>query len=131
MKKVNNKKNKISVRDFQNWVNGILEFQTNEWTPSKDQWKTILAKINLLEDAEVMIETVNDVAKNVKQLTKQHSTPNNNHYNNVGYTPPDEDDGSALLTEDQIRSIPHPQPRLFEAAPIAAHIDGPYVGDFR
>ena len=130
MKKVN-KKNKISVRDFQNWVNGILEFQTNEWTPSKDQWKTILAKINLLEDAEVIPETVNDVAQNVKQLTKQQSTPNNNQYNNVGYTQAHEDDGSVLLTQDQIRSIPHPQPRLFEAAPIAAHIDGPYVGDFR
>ena len=43
-------KDKISVSEFKSWLSGVLDFQTDDWTPDKTQWEKILAKIEQLDD---------------------------------------------------------------------------------
>lgn len=39
----------ISVLEFKNWLEGVLDFQDENWTPNLDQWQKILQKINSLD----------------------------------------------------------------------------------
>jgi hypothetical protein len=42
---------KLSVSDFKNWLEGVLDFQEEGWTPNLDQWTKILGKIEELDDS--------------------------------------------------------------------------------
>jgi hypothetical protein len=41
--------NKITVKEFKDWLGGVLDFQDENWIPNKEQWEKILNKINQLE----------------------------------------------------------------------------------
>ncbi len=45
-----NEEQRISVKEFQAWLSGVLEMQDDDWTPSKAQWDKILKKIMSLQD---------------------------------------------------------------------------------
>lgn len=49
-KKSNKNKETFTVKDFKMWLLGLTEFQEAGWTPNAKQWKTILEKVELLED---------------------------------------------------------------------------------
>lgn len=50
---------KLTVTELKFWLSGILEFQTNEWIPNKNQWETIKNKIFELEEQQVVIQHSN------------------------------------------------------------------------
>lgn len=58
---------KQSVKEFKAWLEGITEFQPNDWCPSAEQWKTIKDKIGNLQD-EIIVK---------EQIMVQSSTPSN------------------------------------------------------
>lgn len=40
-----------TIKEFQSWLDGLLEFQEDSWTPTAAQWKTIKERIyNLKEE---------------------------------------------------------------------------------
>lgn len=51
-----------TVKEFKAWLSGILEFQSDDWSPNAEQWRTIQERISLLQD-EVVVEK--QVAKEV------------------------------------------------------------------
>ena len=36
----------VTLAEFHAWLEGVEEMQTNGWTPTKEQWRTIREKIN-------------------------------------------------------------------------------------
>lgn len=49
---------KITVPELRSWLEGVQELQGDDWTPTPDQWKKILAKIaNLQENQEIIQST--------------------------------------------------------------------------
>lgn len=42
----------VNAKEIKAWLRGILEFQSDEWTPSAEQWATIREKIFNLEENE-------------------------------------------------------------------------------
>lgn len=51
------KQQPISAKELKFWLDGILEFQTSDWIPSKEQWNTIKDKIFSLEDENINVHT--------------------------------------------------------------------------
>lgn len=49
-KKTTKSKETFTVKDFKMWLKGLTEFQEANWTPNAKQWKTILEKVEMLED---------------------------------------------------------------------------------
>jgi hypothetical protein len=46
---------KVSVNEFKNWLDGVLDFQPDDWVPDAEQWEKILNKINQLDDTEKQV----------------------------------------------------------------------------
>lgn len=52
-------KPRLSVQEFQTWLQGIMEFQSDDWSPNPEQWNAIYDKImNLKTDETVMTTNV-------------------------------------------------------------------------
>lgn len=49
-KKTTKTKDSFTVKDFKMWLSGLTEFQEAGWTPNTKQWKTILDKVEMLQD---------------------------------------------------------------------------------
>lgn len=49
------KEEKFTVKDFKMWLKGMAEFQEANWTPNLKQWKTILSRVEQLEEEVVMV----------------------------------------------------------------------------
>lgn len=60
IKKNNKPVTKISPKELKFWLRGILEFQSDEWIPNKEQWDSIKAKIFALEE-ELIAEQYNSL----------------------------------------------------------------------
>lgn len=59
-------KAKLTVQEFQTWLEGIMEFQDSDWSPNKEQWIAIYDKIMNLK-----VETGNTVnlsANSMKEI---------------------------------------------------------------
>jgi hypothetical protein len=41
---------KVSVSEFKNWLDGVLDFQPEDWVPDRGQWEKILNKIKQLDE---------------------------------------------------------------------------------
>jgi hypothetical protein len=50
-KKAVSGKKTISVQELKYWLEGISEFQPDDWIPTAEQWQTIKSKIMTLEDS--------------------------------------------------------------------------------
>ena len=88
------KKEKLTIKEFKAWFNGVLEMREDNWTPDIKQWKTIIDKINnVLEDVET-------------NMVPQYNSINNQNYNRPNYTP------NQLQTNLTIESIIPTDPRF-------------------
>lgn len=59
-------KAKLTIQEFQTWLEGIMEFQDSDWSPNKEQWVAIYEKIMNLK-----IETggtVNISAQSIRDI---------------------------------------------------------------
>lgn len=43
---------RISLSEFRAWLSGVEDMQPNNWSPTKEQWKTIREKIELISEPE-------------------------------------------------------------------------------
>lgn len=64
----------ISVRDMKAWLNGILEFQTDEWVPDRNQWLTIKEKIFSLDEGQANLP-VAPMYNNTHRPAPQYDAP--------------------------------------------------------
>jgi len=56
-------KSKLSVQEFQTWLQGIMEFQSADWSPNAEQWAAIFDKImNLKSDDTVTTTNISAVS---------------------------------------------------------------------
>ena len=46
---------KMTIKELQSWLSGVTEFTGADWTPTAEQWKVILKKINCLVSEEPQI----------------------------------------------------------------------------
>lgn len=52
MSKKSQKTAKLTIKEFQTWLEGIMEFQKPDWSPNNEQWSAIYDKImNLKQEA--------------------------------------------------------------------------------
>lgn len=55
------KKKKFTVPEFKTWLEGIMQFQKDDWSPTREQWDEIYDKImNLKEPVNKEKTTLND-----------------------------------------------------------------------
>lgn len=74
-------KKKVTITEFQKWIEGIVEFQPEDWRPSDEQWATILEKINNLtnekdnesEKKQVTIDSLKEQVDNLKEVIESIS----------------------------------------------------------
>lgn len=60
-------KQRLSVQEFQTWLQGIMEFQSSDWSPNAEQWAAIFEKIMNLKTEET-VATVNVSATSLKKI---------------------------------------------------------------
>lgn len=77
------KKPKIKARtleEFKNWLEGLSEFQTDDWIPNCEQWETIKASIYAIREEEYYDEPqpqpIQQTQLNVQQTQYPTSTSN-------------------------------------------------------
>lgn len=94
---------KLSVSDFKNWLEGVLDFQEEGWTPNLDQWNKILEKVAELDDTPVAPKAVESTTmaapvKNPPQPATRHPRPQMDK----SVLPPDLDEPSVSLPEQPV-----------------------------
>lgn len=50
-------KPRLNVQEFQTWLQGIMEFQSEDWSPNPEQWNAIYDKIMNLKTDDTAITT--------------------------------------------------------------------------
>lgn len=72
--------NNLTLTEFKAWIKGIQEFQSDDWVPSRQQWKAIVEKIMALEEG---------YADHVRQPETRNSPPAQSiDYARYGHVPP-------------------------------------------
>lgn len=65
----------LTAKELKHWLQGILEFQKNDWNPDKVQWETIKEKIfNLQEGSSEIVRPINNSVQHTpdnQMLTSQ------------------------------------------------------------
>ena len=77
--KKSNTKAKLTVSEFQTWLQGIMEFQDSDWSPNKEQWVAIYNKIMNLKEAEgtvrVSAASVREIVDGVEEILPNFNEP--------------------------------------------------------
>lgn len=60
-------KPRLSVQEFQTWLQGIMEFQNDDWSPNPQQWSAIYDKIMNLKTDET-VSTTNISAASIRKI---------------------------------------------------------------
>lgn len=90
-------KPRLSVQEFQTWLQGIMEFQSDDWSPNPEQWNAIYEKImNLKMDDSVSTSNVSAASlRKIEDLLEEHlrdfknaSVAAGDHYRNPSPQPP-------------------------------------------
>ena len=55
-KKTMRKQKKVNLAEFKAWLEGVEELQPEGWSPSKEQWVLIRAKINAITEPAPVIQ---------------------------------------------------------------------------
>lgn len=56
-------KSRLSVQEFQTWLQGIMEFQSPDWSPNAEQWAAIFDKImNLKVEDSVSTSNISSLS---------------------------------------------------------------------
>lgn len=75
MKRVRAKKR--TLQEFKNWLEGLQEFQPDNWVPSSDQWEHIKASIAAIKESEFITSEISSIERqpSIMQPTKQYIAP--------------------------------------------------------
>lgn len=57
----NEVRKKITVKNFINWLDGVIDMQEDGWVPDSKQWNKILTKIYEIDDSEPVSHKSNNV----------------------------------------------------------------------
>lgn len=60
-------KSRLSVQEFQTWLQGIMEFQSSDWSPNAEQWVAIYDKIMNLKNEDT-VSTSNISAASLRKI---------------------------------------------------------------
>lgn len=52
------KKKKLTVKEFRMWLEGVEEMQPEGWTPNETQWKRIREKIDQVQDTPPAVQEI-------------------------------------------------------------------------
>lgn len=77
-KKKHKSKTKITINEFQTWLEGIMEFQDDDWSPNNEQWNAIYERIMNLKDA-----TNNSVNISKQSINEIVNETRSEIYNNI------------------------------------------------
>lgn len=81
---------KISLKDFKSWLQGVEDMQEEGWTPSPTQWKKIREKIDQIQETVI---TVPQSPQPYQPATPQPWSPpyivtaTDSHTNTLGHAP--------------------------------------------
>jgi hypothetical protein len=64
-------KPQITVKDFKNWLEGVIEMQDDDWVPDARQWNRILGKIYDISDSTLVVPAQNIYTPR-PQVNEQH-----------------------------------------------------------
>lgn len=69
---------KLTVQEFQTWLQGIMEFQDSDWSPNPEQWNAIFDKImNLKVEEGVSTSNISAASlKKIEEILKKNITSN-------------------------------------------------------
>lgn len=73
----------FTVKDFKMWLLGMTEFQESDWTPNAKQWKTILDKVEMLDESVQYVQVETQAQPNRNGTT----SPNGPVYQEAQPTP--------------------------------------------
>lgn len=63
---------KVTISEMQSYVQALLDFMDEDWTPDKDQWKSLVEMVmNLKEEPTKTVEKIVEVP--VQQPMQQHT----------------------------------------------------------
>jgi len=97
---------KLSVTDFKNWLEGVLDFQPEGWTPNQEQWSKILEKIGELDDTVPSIVNASEPkAPQPTQNPQPQMQPSTRHPRpemDRSVLPPDLDEASVSLPKEPV-----------------------------
>jgi hypothetical protein len=69
----------MKVKEFKMWLEGVLAFQEDKesWKPTAKQWKTILQKIQSLEDEDDVVQTRQQMINYKQPIMKNQNNETN------------------------------------------------------
>jgi hypothetical protein len=109
MSKKSKSKAKLSVQEFQTWLQGIMEFQDNDWSPNAEQWNAIYEKIMNLKAESTVMNISAQGLRDVREIVQEEL------YDNLQRGGPPEN-----FNQGHPQQQPHPQqqkPGLFDEEP--------------
>lgn len=78
-------KKKFTVPEFKTWLEGIMQFQDDDWSPNREQWEEIYEKIMNLKEpvsrekmalTENALDEINGIVYDqIREAFSQHSFP--------------------------------------------------------
>lgn len=99
-------KPQITVKDFKNWLEGVIEMQDEDWVPDARQWNRILGKIYDISDSTLVVPAQNIYTPR-PQVNEQH------FISPVSPTPFDS------IPQEVFQHVP----------PVAPNLTGPFARD--
>lgn len=75
---------KITLSEFRAWLSGVEEMQSEDWFPSREQWNTIRAKIDSIEEST---KPFNNGAQAPQNNVQQQFPPQVPAQNQSAFTP--------------------------------------------
>jgi hypothetical protein len=84
-KKAAGTKKTITIKEIKFWLEGITEFQDDDWVPNAEQWRTVREKImSLKEDSSEVVYTNSN---NKPKIPLKHEAPKQQHQQPVQQRP--------------------------------------------
>jgi len=89
MTKKTKTKAKLTIKEFQTWLEGIMEFQSDDWSPNKEQWNAIYDRImNLKQESGSVIlsaqsmNQLDEKFEEVKEFINDRGQMHSQNFNN-------------------------------------------------
>lgn len=114
-------KSRLNVQEFQTWLQGIMEFQSDEWAPNAQQWAAIYDKIMNLKTDET-VSTSNISASSMRKIEELVESSVRDNLQNLNF--------NAAPAGGAANNPPHrpqhaPQPNLMESPPPQEQPENP------
>jgi len=76
MKKIKAKKR--TLQEFKNWLEGLQEFQPENWVPTSDQWEHIKASIAAIKEQDIITTEISSIERQpsiIQSPSRQYAQP--------------------------------------------------------